>query len=107
MRLNQSIAPPSTRRDLVVGLGFALANAAAHLGWHVWDRYGAVLASTFVLTVLLVVWLYVLNDKIQKGPQAVHAAGQTTAAGVLDVGGGRAQHRDSMSEAKSPDGEEG
>ena len=58
MRLNQSIAPPSTRRDLVVGLGFALANAAAHLGWHVWDRYGAVLASTFVLTVLLVVWLW-------------------------------------------------
>ncbi|MDE3167522.1 MAG: cytochrome ubiquinol oxidase subunit I [Acidobacteriota bacterium] len=70
---------------------------------------GEVLASIIMFSavygLLLLVWLYVLNDKIQKGPQAVHAAARTTAEGLLDVTSARTIHRESLSEAK--DEEEG
>jgi hypothetical protein len=53
-----------------------------------------------VYCLLLAVWLYVLNDKIQKGPQPVHAAAHTTTEGLLDISSGRTLHRESLSEAK-------
>jgi cytochrome d ubiquinol oxidase subunit I len=55
-----------------------------------------------IYALLFVVWLYVLNDKIQHGPQPVHAAAQTTTAGLLEATEGRTLHRESMSEAKDP-----
>jgi cytochrome d ubiquinol oxidase subunit I len=58
-----------------------------------------------IYALLFVVWLYVLNDKIQHGPQPVHAAAHTTAAGVLEATEGRTLHRESMSEAKDPEEE--
>jgi cytochrome bd ubiquinol oxidase subunit I len=65
---------------------------------------GEVLASIimfgFIYALLFMVWVYLLNDKIQKGPHAVHAAGHTTAGEVLDVSAGRPVHRESLSEAK-------
>jgi len=70
---------------------------------------GEVLASIIlfgaIYALLFVVWIYVLNDKIQRGPQPVHAAAHTTAGGVLDVGAERTLHRESMSEAKDPEEE--
>lgn len=71
---------------------------------------GEVLASMIlfgaVYGLLLLVWLFVLNDKIQKGPQPVHAAAHTTTEGLLDVTAGRTLHRESMSEAKDEEEEE-
>jgi cytochrome bd ubiquinol oxidase subunit I len=65
---------------------------------------GEVLASIILFGViyalLFAIWIYVLNDKIQKGPQLVHAADHTTTEGVLDVSSDRALRRESMSEAK-------
>jgi cytochrome d ubiquinol oxidase subunit I len=68
---------------------------------------GEVLASIvmfgFIYVLLGMVWVYVLNDKIQKGPHAVHAPQHTTAEGLLDATSGRTLHRESMSEAKDPE----
>jgi hypothetical protein len=55
-----------------------------------------------IYALLFVVWVLVLNHKIQTGPQPVHAAEYTTAAELLDVTGGRADHSESLSEAKQP-----
>jgi cytochrome d ubiquinol oxidase subunit I len=67
---------------------------------------GEVLTSivmfSFVYALLFLVWLYVLNDKIQKGPQPVHPAAHTTTSELLDVSSGRTEHRESLSEAKEP-----
>ena len=67
---------------------------------------GEVLASIVmfgvIYTLLFFVWIYVLNDKIQKGPHPVHAAAHTTREGLLDVGAERPLHRESLSEAKDP-----
>jgi cytochrome d ubiquinol oxidase subunit I len=67
---------------------------------------GEVLASIIMFSViyalLFAVWIYVLNDKIQHGPHAVHAAGHTTAEGVLDVSASLPLHTESLSEAKDP-----
>ena len=70
---------------------------------------GEVLASMImfgvIYSMLFVVWVYVLNDKIQKGPAAVHAAEHTTTEGLLDTGAERTLRRESMSEAKDPEEE--
>jgi hypothetical protein len=47
------------------------------------------------------VWLYVLNDKIQKGPQPVTILGDRH-KGWLSASAARTLHEDSMSEAKDP-----
>ena len=53
------------------------------------------------------IWLFVLNDKIQKGPKPVHAPERTTARGLREAAAGRTLHEDSLSEAKEPlNGEE-
>jgi cytochrome d ubiquinol oxidase subunit I len=62
----------------------------------------SIVMFTTIYTLLFCIWLYVLNDKIQKGPQAVHPSEHTTAADLLDIGGDRAAHVESLSEAKEP-----
>ena len=70
---------------------------------------GEVLASMIMFGViyamLFVVWIYVLNDKIQSGPHPVHAADHTTTQEVLDTSAERTLRTESMSEAKDPEEE--
>jgi cytochrome d ubiquinol oxidase subunit I len=65
---------------------------------------GQVLSSivmfSFVYLLLFVVWLYVLNDKIHKGPTPVAMPEHTTAEAFKAVAGERIEHEASMSEAK-------
>jgi cytochrome bd ubiquinol oxidase subunit I len=65
---------------------------------------GQVLTSIvmFSLIYLLLgwIWLYVLNDKIQKGPKPVIIGGPKGPGGWLASAAGRTLHEESMSEAK-------
>ena len=45
------------RRDLLVGFGFALTNAVAHLIWNPIVEYWQFVTSTLVFTTFLAVWL--------------------------------------------------
>ena len=71
---------------------------------------GQVLASivmfSLIYALLFWVWLYVLNDKIQKGPKPV-VIGESRMKGWLAATAGRTLHEDSMSEAKDPQPEGG
>jgi len=49
--------PPSWRHDLLVSLGFLLANVAAHLLWAGVSTYWEFVASAILLTGTLSVWL--------------------------------------------------
>ena len=65
---------------------------------------GQVLASIVMFSLIYVllgwVWLYVLNDKIQKGPKPVVIGGDKGPGGWLKSAAGRTLHEESMSEAK-------
>jgi cytochrome d ubiquinol oxidase subunit I len=65
---------------------------------------GQVLSSiimfSFVYLLLFVVWIFVLNDKIHKGPTPVLMPEHTTAEAFKAVAGERIEHGASMSEAK-------
>ena len=64
---------------------------------------GQVLASivmfSLIYLLLFWIWVYVLNDKIQKGPKPV-VIGPSRAGGWLASSAARTLHEDSMSEAK-------
>jgi cytochrome d ubiquinol oxidase subunit I len=66
------------------------------------DVLASIIMFSFIYVLLFWIWLYVLNDKIKKGPQAVHSTGRTTGQGILASAAGRTLHEDSMSEAKEP-----
>jgi cytochrome d ubiquinol oxidase subunit I len=65
---------------------------------------GQVLASIAMFSViyglLFWLWLYVLNHKIQAGPQPVTPAARTTGRGLEEAAAGRTIHEASLSEAK-------
>jgi cytochrome bd ubiquinol oxidase subunit I len=68
---------------------------------------GQVLSSIVMFGVIYLllfwVWLYVLNDKIQKGPKPVVLDGvPAVATGWLESSAGRTLHQGSLSEAKDP-----
>jgi cytochrome d ubiquinol oxidase subunit I len=63
---------------------------------------GSILMFSFVYVLLFWIWIYVLNDKIQRGPQPVQPVDRTTAGSVLAAAAGRTLHEESMSEAKEP-----
>ena len=56
----------------------------------------------FIYALLFWVWIYVLNEKIKKGPQPVQILDRTTAQSILASTAGRTLHEGSMSEAKEP-----
>ena len=60
---------------------------------------GSIIMFTLIYGLLFWIWLYVLNDKIQKGPKPV-VIGPTTHGGWLASSAARTLHEDSMSEAK-------
>ena len=71
---------------------------------------GQVLASIIMFSViyglLFWIWLFVLNDKIQKGPKPV-VIGEPHAHGWLESTAARTLHEGSLSEAKDIRPEEG
>lgn len=54
----------------------------------------------FIYALLFMVWVYVLNEKIRKGPQPVDISPHTTRAAILASAAGRSLHDDSLSDAK-------
>ena len=63
---------------------------------------GSILMFGLMYVLLFWVWIYVLNDKIQKGPQPVHSRERTTKQSFFDTTAGRTLHEESLSEAKEP-----
>lgn len=61
---------------------------------------GSLIMFGVIYALLFVIWVLVLNDKIQKGPVPVQITNQTTTDRVLDAAAGRTLHEESMSEAK-------
>ena len=61
---------------------------------------GSIVMFSLIYGLLFAVWLYVLNHKIQAGPQPVALAGHTTRAGFEEATAARTIHLASMSEAK-------
>jgi cytochrome d ubiquinol oxidase subunit I len=60
---------------------------------------GSILMFATIYLLLFAIWLYVLNDKIQKGPKPV-LIGDPQRGGWLKATAARALHEDSLSEAK-------
>jgi len=63
---------------------------------------GSLVMFGVIYALLFWVWIYVLNDKIGKGPQPVQILDHTTAQNILASAAGRTLHEESMSEAKEP-----
>ena len=54
---------------------------------------GSIIMFSFVYLLLFVVWIYVLNDKIHKGPQPVAILDHTTAEAFTTVAAERIEHQ--------------
>lgn len=67
---------------------------------------GSIIMFSVIYLLLGVVWLYVLNHKIQQGPVPVTIAPRTTSEGVLHAAAGRTLHEASMTEAKEEEEEQ-
>lgn len=61
---------------------------------------GSILMFGAVYGLLFLLWLFVLNNKIHKGPLPAEMPERTTGRGILGSGAARTIHEDSMSEAK-------
>lgn len=61
---------------------------------------GSIIMFGLIYILLFGVWVYVLNHKIHVGPKSVMLAETTTSEGLLRTVAGRAEHDQSMSEAK-------
>ena len=61
---------------------------------------GSIVMFSVVYLLLLGIWLFVLNHKIQHGPDPVVLPERTTAEGFLAAAAGRLDHEASMTEAK-------
>lgn len=60
----------------------------------------SIIMFSLIYALLFWIWLYVLNDKIQKGPKPVLIGEQPPGKGWLAAAAGRTLHEESMSEAK-------
>jgi len=63
---------------------------------------GSIIMFGFIYALLFWVWVYVLNEKIKKGPQPVTIVDHTTGDSILKSAAGRALHEESLSDAKEP-----
>jgi cytochrome d ubiquinol oxidase subunit I len=63
---------------------------------------GSIIMFGLIYLLLGVVWLYVLNHKIQAGPAPGTAPAQTTGRGALEAAARRVEHDESLTEAKEP-----
>ena len=91
------------RYNMSEGLLTRNAVSEAISGSHV---LASILMFSVIYMLLFWVWLYVLNDKIQKGPKPVMILGDKH-RGWLSASAARTLHEDSMSEAKDTSREGG
>ena len=61
---------------------------------------GSILMFSTIYLLLLAIWIFVLNHKIQHGPEPALLPGHTTGNAFLATVAGRINHEDSLSEAK-------
>ena len=61
---------------------------------------GSIVMFGFIYALLFLIWIYVLNDKIQTGPLPVHPRETTTAREFFEAAAGRTLHKASMTQAK-------
>jgi cytochrome d ubiquinol oxidase subunit I len=54
----------------------------------------------FVYLLLLAVWIFVLNEKIQHGPEPITESSPGTIQGIVEAAAGRVGHNESLSETK-------
>lgn len=66
---------------------------------------GSIVMFGVIYTFLFALWIYLLNDKIQKGPEPVSLPGKTSIESALDAASRYTGHTDSLTEAK--EGKEG
>lgn len=61
---------------------------------------GSIVMFAVIYAMLFAVWIYLLDDKIKKGPEPVILPGRTSAEAALDVASRYPGHLDSLTEAK-------
>jgi cytochrome bd ubiquinol oxidase subunit I len=61
---------------------------------------GSIIMFAVIYALLFALWIYLLNDKIQKGPEAVSMRGEASFRDVLDVASRYPGRTDSLTEAK-------
>ena len=61
---------------------------------------GSIVMFGIIYALLFAVWIYLLNDKIQKGPEPVSLPGQTSLGDALDVASRYPGHQRSLTEEK-------
>ncbi|MFW6032788.1 MAG: cytochrome ubiquinol oxidase subunit I, partial [Phycisphaeraceae bacterium] len=66
---------------------------------------GSITMFSLIYLLLLGIWLFVLNHKIQAGPEPVRLPDRTTPRGFREATTGRTTHHESMTEAKEADQE--
>ena len=64
---------------------------------------GSIVMFGVIYTLLFAVWIFVLNDKIQKGPEPVKGtpSGRDDASGFFSVAARRPAHSDSLTSAET------
>jgi cytochrome bd ubiquinol oxidase subunit I len=61
---------------------------------------GSIIMFGVIYALLFALWIYLLNDKIQKGPEPVSMRGQASFRDALDIASRYPGHTDSLTEAK-------
>jgi cytochrome d ubiquinol oxidase subunit I len=62
--------------------------------------FGSIIMFGVIYTLLFALWIYLLNDKIQKGPEPVLPRGEASFRDALDVAARYPGHEDSLTETK-------
>src|SRR5690606_24346522 len=62
--------------------------------------FGSIVMFALIYILLFILWVVVLNHKIQKGPAAVEPESEADLRGYLDAAARRVAHEASMTEAK-------
>jgi cytochrome d ubiquinol oxidase subunit I len=61
---------------------------------------GSIIMFTAIYILLFVIWVYVLHQKIQKGPESVSQEVTTDKPGAMGAATARVEHRESLTDAK-------
>jgi cytochrome bd ubiquinol oxidase subunit I len=61
---------------------------------------GSIIMFGVIYTLLFALWIYLLNDKIQRGPEPVSLRGEATFRDALDVASRYPGHTGSLTETK-------
>jgi cytochrome d ubiquinol oxidase subunit I len=61
---------------------------------------GSIIMFGVIYALLFAVWIYLLNDKIQKGPEPIPLRSEASFRDALDIASRYAGHADSLTESK-------